>query len=165
MKWEVLCLAAAVTAGVLNSTPCLAQDMSISTGQRVFVKLTDSKHEIPGRLVSLTAETLSIDSRDGRMDVPLTRVLRVDKKVHDSLLNGAILGMLYVAACAKWWCGQGASGHDHATTSDVLLGAAVGAGVGAWWDSMFERRVTIYNGPGQAAPHSPGMALRVQLRF
>src|SRR6266545_3620062 len=165
MNRQCLCVAAVVTAGMLNGPPCAAQDLTAGKGDRVFVKLTDSKRVLEGRLLSLDAETVSIEAGDGRMDLPLTRVLRIDEQVHDSLLNGAIFGMLYVAACVKWWCGQGTSGVSHPTTRDVLLGAAIGAAAGAQWDEAFERRVTIYNGPAQAAPRSSGLALRLQLRF
>jgi hypothetical protein len=165
MRRKCFVMTVVVTIGLLNTLPCFGQDLPANTGQRVFVKLTDSKRELHGRLLSLTAETLSIESRDGRIDVPMTQVLRVEKKVRDSLLNGAIFGMVYVAACMKWWCEQGGSGHDHPTTGDVLLGVTTGAAIGAWWDSMLERRVPIYNGPAQATRHSSGMALRFQLRF
>jgi hypothetical protein len=150
------CLVAAAIA-VAMSVPCAAQD--------VRVKLTDSKRPIAGRLIRLDSETLAIQVKDGTMEIPLTRVIQVDKQVHDSLLNGAIAGMLYVAACVKWWCGQGLSGPYHPTGTDIALGAAVGAAAGARWDALFEKRETIYRGPAPAAPALPRAAVAFRVRF
>lgn len=156
-----------IVAVVFAAAPSSAQEPAANAkrGERVFVRLTDSKRELQGRLIDLGRDTVSIEVNERRMDLPLTRVLRVDQKQHDSLLNGAIFGLLYVAACAKWWCRQGLSTSAKASAGDMLGAAAVGAGVGALWDASIEKRVTIFNGPAPPAFASPSARLFLTLRF
>jgi hypothetical protein len=136
-----------------------------SPAQDVVVTLADQKKPIEGRLLNLNAQTLSIQVNEREVNLPLSRVLRVDKQVHDSVLNGAILGMLYVAACAKLWCSQGSRSSAKATALDIVGAAAVGAGVGALWDRAIERRETIFPAPGSSAQRPHRVGVRVQLRF
>ena len=70
--------------------------------------LVDAESELRGRLLRLDPQWLSIEVEKRRIDLPLHRVLKIEKKVNDTLLDGALLLGLFVAACAKWWCAQGA---------------------------------------------------------
>ena len=93
---------------------CLAQDAtpdrSTTKREKVFVTLVDAEDELHGGLLRLDSQSLSIEVEKRRVDLPLHRVLKIEKKVHDTVLDGAVLLGLFVAACAKWWCAQGASG-------------------------------------------------------
>jgi hypothetical protein len=154
----IVCVTAFIT-----SSECLAQSVPVAADEEVFVRLVDSKREVRGRLVHLDASTLSIWGRNGRVDFPLTRVARVDKKERDSLVNGAMFGLLYVGACTIWWCSQGLSTSE-TSPADVIGGAVVGAAVGALVDAAIKKRVTIYRGPaGISSP--PAASIAVTLRF
>src|SRR5262245_29066261 len=99
---------------------------------RVTVKLADSTREIRARLIDLNEQTMtirmSVPGRDpsrslGIVHIPMHNVVRIDAEDHDSVLNGAILGGLVLAACAKWW------------RRDPWIGAGVGALAGASVDA------------------------------
>jgi hypothetical protein len=141
--------------------------------ERVVVTLTGAEREVRGRLLRLDAQTLTIeiDNNDGdglparkKVDLPLTRVLQVDVVKRDSLIDGAILGAVFVAACARWWCAQGAD-RPAEIPRDVWIGAGVGALVGAGIDAALFRRTTIYRAGGSSPPLMPGASVSFRLRF
>ncbi len=78
-----------------------------------------------------------------RVDLPLHRVLKIEKKVNDTVLDGALLLGLFVAACAKWWCAQGTSSGPN-LPEDIYIGFGVGALAGAGLDSQIYRRSVIF---------------------
>ena len=55
-------------------------------------------------------------------------VRRVEIIERDSAVDGAILGGAFVAACARWWCG------DESTTNrgKILAAGLVGASLWGW---------------------------------
>lgn len=135
------------------------------TMDRVSVRVAGSAREIRGRLIHLGSHTLTLqvdNDADGgparaTIDLPIGRVLQIDREEHDPLLDGAILGAIFLAACAKWWCGQGTSG----PAPSPWLGAGLGALVGAGIDSALYGRTMIF-GPG--TPPRAGAA-RVGVTF
>ena len=141
--------------------------------ERVTVKVAGSTREIRGRLLHLDSKTLTVDvdshGGDGvaarkRLDLPLERVVRIDVEAHDSVIDGAILGAVFLAACAKWWCGQGTSSPPE-LPRDAWIGAGLGALVGASIDARFFRRTTIYQASGSAGPQPAGAGVSFRLRF
>ena len=134
---------------------------------RIAVRIAGEKGELRGRLLRLDPKSVQVEIDDSRanvgpsrrvLDIPLDRVARIDREEHDSLIDGAILGALYVAACIRWWCGQGMNQAPN-LPRDLWIGAALGAGLGAGLDSAFYHRTTIY------PPPAPRLSLRFAIRF
>jgi hypothetical protein len=137
---------------ILIATPCAAQQLptdessnKLDNMQRVFVKLTDSKQELRGRLLRLDRETLSIQVDDRKVDFPLTRVLRVERTVRDSLWNGAIAGAVWGVACTLLKCGGQAGHAPSSLPRDAFLAAGVGGLLGAGLDAAISRRAVIFD--------------------
>ena len=148
---------------------CAAQapaSPQLDAQRRVTVVFQGSKHVLRGRLVGRDANTLVIEldnpDHDGgpkrvRREIPMSLVKRVDAEHHDSVINGGILGALYLAACAKWWCGQGTSGPP----PNPWAAAALGAVVGASFDAAFYGRTPIFEAkPTTAARLGPAFGFR-----
>ena len=155
-------------AALLAAAPCLAQDATpdrITTKrEKVFVTLVDAEDELHGRLLRLDSQSLSIEVEKRQVDLPLHRVLKIEKKVHDTVLDGAVLLGLFVAACAKWWCAQGASSGPN-LPQDIFIGFGVGALVGAGLDSQLYRRSPIFTA-GEAPRGEPlRAAITFRVRF
>ena len=155
---------------LICAAPAAAQDPpTVSAGdeqtlERVWVKLTDSKKELSGRLLALDNDVVSIEikrnARVERLDLPLARVQRVRQKVRDSVVEGALLMGAYVAACQIWWCAQGLD--EAPGAGQAILGVGVGAAIGAFLDSRIYRRKTIFEatGPGSVPKASVSLTLR-----
>jgi len=134
---------------------------------RIAVRIAGENGELRGRLLRLDPKSVLMEIDDSRanvgpsrrvLDIPLDRVVRIDREEHDSLIDGAILGALYVAACVRWWCGQGMS-QPLKLPRDMWIGAALGAGLGAGLDSVLYRRTPLYPSP------PPRLSLRFAIRF
>jgi hypothetical protein len=170
MNFEGSC-AAHVLAALVAASSAWAQEPATDvpnkrdTGnQRVIVKVADTRREVRGRLLRLDSETLSLRTDHAPVHLPLDRVLRIDVIERDSLVNGAIFGAIYVAACARWWCRQGTSGPSH-IPRDILLGAGAGALAGAGIDALRNKRRTIFEAGGSTAPRPSGVGASFRLRF
>jgi hypothetical protein len=180
MTLRGLCTVYVVTA-ILTAASASAQraaaapDAPDAHGDRVSVKLAGSKGQMRGRLLHLDSQTLTIqeDRHDGdgrparkRVDLPIANVLQIDVEEHDSLIDGAIFGAIYLAACAKWWCAQGADAPAK-LPRDIYIGAGVGALVGAGLDAMLFKRSTIYKAgdPISPRPSSAGAGVSFRLKF
>lgn len=155
-------------AALLAAAPCRAQDAlpyrAATTREKVFVTLVDAEDELRGRLLRLDPQWLSIEVEKRQLDLPLHRVLKIEKKVNDTVLDGALLLGLFVAACAKWWCAQGAPSGPN-LPEDVYIGFGVGALLGAGLDSLIYRRSAIF-AAGEAPRGDPlRAAVALRIRF
>jgi hypothetical protein len=162
-----------VTCGLaltLAAAPCRAQqsmpqaaDNPDSKREKVFVQLAGSDDEIRGRLLHLDSQTLSVEVDNRKADFPLDRVLRIEKKKHDTVLDGALLFAAFLAACARWWCGQGLDS-EPSVPRDVFAAAGAGALYGAGIDWLITRRTTIFEAGGSsgALPMPAGVLVRVR---
>jgi hypothetical protein len=154
-------------AALLAAAPCLAQDAmpdrTTTKREKVFVTLVDAEDELHGRLLRLDSRSLSIEVEKRRVDLPLHRVLKIEKKVNDTVLDGALLLGLFVAACAKWWCAQGTSSGPN-LPEDIYIGFGVGALAGAGLDSQIYRRSVIFTAGEvrQSEPVRAAISLRVR---
>ena len=127
-------------------------------GEEVVVKQTTSGVELRGKLVELSAESVSMLVDGSRIDLPLERVLRVDA-THDSIVNGAVIGGALLAGLCALNCGQGLD-----STGDLpkaIAGSAMwGALAGGIIDWRRKGRVPIY-----IKPATSGSSLQVKLRL
>lgn len=129
---------------------------------RARVMLAD--REVHGRLIRFDSQTVTIEVDKRQFDLPMADVRQIDVKERDSLRNGALFGALYVAACAKWWCGQGLDGPSEGSMH-VVLGAGMGALVGAGIDALFSRRKTLYKAGVALEPRPLKGGIAFSLRF
>ena len=172
MSLKALCathaLAAIVgvaSASAQESTSQSGPEHAVGASERAIVKLAGPDREIRGRLLRLDSRVLSLQVDDRRVDLPLDQVRQVDVIRPDSLVNGAVFGALYVAACMAWWCGQGLDSSSSQGPLDVVLGVGMGALVGAGIDALFKKRTTIFTAGGPAQPQPFGAAVSFRVRF
>ena len=93
-------------------------------------------NELSGRLLRLDSQSLSIEVEERRVDMPLHRVLKIEKKVKDTVLDGALLlgtirrGVREVVVCAR------NIERPRTCPEDIYIGFGVGALAGAALDSQ-----------------------------
>jgi hypothetical protein len=135
-----------------RAAPAVTPDVE---GKTVTVRMAAQDRVVRGRLIELTRERVRVeipteggDAQPQRavIELDLARVGYIDIEEHDSLVNGAVLGALFLAACAAWWCSQGT---DEPTKlpRDAFIGAGLGALVGASIDAKFFERRRLWDGP------------------
>ena len=110
------------------------------------------------------ADTLSIEVDERKVTVPLSRVLRIEKKKHDTVLDGALVFAAFLAACARWWCAQGTDS-EPSFPRDIFLAAGAGALYGAGIDALIYRRTTIFEAGGSSGPHAMPAGVVVRVRY
>jgi hypothetical protein len=170
MPFRKLALSSILTT--ICVAPCLAQEATSAVGgkpQIVEVTLTGPEDELKGRLLSFDAETLSIEIDRKRVDLPMSRVVLLERRVPDSVWEGAILMSAFVAACSKWWCAQGAD-HEPSQPAGAIIGALVGGAVGALLDSTIHRHEVLFEAPTSPAEKAvlrrqPRPMIAVGVRF
>jgi len=96
----------------LPATPAAAGQRPQKAGaDEVTVTQSGSGEELHGRLLDLSATTLSILVEGRRVEVPIDNVLRIDAH-YDSVKNGALIGAgvmggLALVACGSLQAGNG----------------------------------------------------------
>jgi hypothetical protein len=162
---------------ILASQPTRAQAQSKDFKERdVVVQLDDRTAPVRGRLILMDNSRVVIRFPDvsgnsaalpTTTTYPIERVRYVEAAEPDSVIEGAILGALYLAACARWWCNQGASGGDGPDLpKDVLLGAGLGALVGARVDAAFKNHERLYEAPKpRSSTELPPATVAVRFTF
>jgi hypothetical protein len=146
--------------------------------QEVLVHLVGTTSAVRGRLVALDATRVTIkipDSTHEGATAPATvsysldQVRHIDEAKSDSVIGSAIVGAIFVAACARWWCqqgGDGASGIDGGGPKDLVFGAAYGALIFAGIDAAFAHHTRIYEAPiARASKSLPRAMLAARFTF
>jgi hypothetical protein len=134
----------AQVAGSFDQLPVL-----VRRGETVSV--TDvTGRTIKGRIVDLSSSGLVILVAGSRHALGHDEIQSIRKRGPDRLRNGAWLGFGIGAAIGWLLAAQGAgadSGYgDQATAlAPILIGAALGTGVGAGLDAMFDGQHVIYS--------------------
>ena len=128
-------------------------------GDEVIVKQATSGVELRGKLLDLSAGSLSMLIEGRRIELPMAQVLRIDT-TRDPLANGALIGAAVLGGLCALNCGQGLSSMDDLPKA-VLANAGWGALFGALIDWRIKGRTPIYIKPGGTS----GAALQVRLRF
>jgi hypothetical protein len=156
-----LLLAISLAAGVAQTPaaqPQNPQTLALRAGDRVVV--ADDGPPIRGRLAEVTSDWLVLESatRGKLVRMPFKAVQRIDR-IGDPLWNGTLIGagiggggalVAMARACSNSGCADTSSSLDPRIT---LLGALMGAGVGALVDALIGRPKTIYRaGVAQPAP-------------
>jgi hypothetical protein len=146
----VLVLPAAAGAQPARTFDALATQLTPADD----IWVTDaSGKETKSRLVDITSTALTIQTRAGRLDLGPGDVVRVRQRRPDPKWNGALIGAAAALAFPVWLCsnsyesGETCSENVHA----LAFIAVVGAGSGAWIDSLIKGRKVVYERPGAAA--------------
>jgi hypothetical protein len=153
------------SAAAQEATPPAKPEQLVAPSERVIVKVADPDREFRGRLLRLDSQTLSLQLDDRRVDFPVDQVLKIDVVRRDSLINGALFGALYAAACIKFWCGQGLDSPSEQGPLDVVMGVGMGALVGAGIDALFTKRTTVFRAGGSPGREPLNAALAFRVRF
>jgi hypothetical protein len=125
---------------------------SVGAGSRLRIVVEGEPRPLRARLIDWSGAAMRVqpDARvpDGVppavLSVPWASIERVEVEERDSLLEGAVLGALYFAACARWWCNQGTSASSLSPGRRTLAGAGLGVAIGAAIDASLFRRRTIF---------------------
>ncbi len=142
-----------------------AQDAAVPFSQlSKWVRLGDTVYitdaggrELAGKLIDLPDGSLRLETGQGPRDIPRANVRSVAVREHDSLRNGALIGLvagvlaggaLAASICSEDGCGGGG------VVVGVALYGAMGAGIGAGIDALTPgRKVVIYRAQsGERAP-------------
>jgi hypothetical protein len=178
MAVSLLTLSSAVSAQPLQGTAAVAGPERPSRPVRVqdvVMQLIDQAGPVRGRLLQLDGTRAVVRISNGEdnaavppsvVSFPLERVRHIDAVKADSVIEGAILGALYLAACARWWCHQGGDGDGPDLPKDVLLGAGLGALIGARIDGAIGKPPRLYEAPpSRSASALPAAMLGVRFTF
>jgi hypothetical protein len=142
--------AAALVITMLACSPAAAQTSgeripdTVKTGQKVSVIDQDGR-QIDGRVEGITEEALRVSLRKGSEEIPLSRIVRIDRP--DSLKNGALIGLgVGVGNSVIMAIAASQSEHVHwnvvvAATAFNLVGyTALGTSI----DAIFKNKRTLY---------------------
>ena len=152
----------------LIALPAWAQEPAPDRPARDVVEITLARPEedLKGRLIAFDNETLSIEIDRRQVDVPMGRVVLIEKRVRDSRWDGAVLMAAFVAACARWWCEQGLDHSSGSASARTIGGAAVGAAYGFLIDWLIHGHEVMFEAPNaNAAARRSGVGVSFAVRF
>ena len=155
-----------IAAFVLSAGPAVAQSRSddiralLKNGQRVSVTY-DQGRRFSGRIVTLTADTVTVVNRREQLKVPYSRILTIEHQ-RDGLLNGLLIGL--TAGVALGWaeaksedersnrgrgspfCGMGFLDDcsDSSSAGPLIVLGGLGMLVGGAVDALIYRERPIY---------------------
>jgi hypothetical protein len=130
-------------AGSFDQLPLL-----VRRGETVAVTDTAGR-TVRGPIVDLSSTGLVVLVAGSRRSFGHDEILRIRKRGPDRLRNGALWGLGIGAAVGWFLAAQGAgadSGYadEAAAFAPILIGAALGSGVGAGVDALFDGQQVIY---------------------
>ena len=152
-------LARGAAAQPTQPTPVVwLQEDEVRPGEKVRVTTADGQ-VVSGRLLTLTAAAITIDTRNGAQVLPANRIARF--VVKDSVRNGALIGLVAGAAAGlaggtaiNAICLNETGGCPGAMLLLTAIGALGGAGIGAGIDGLRHR--TLFDSmpqvPGEYSP-------------
>jgi hypothetical protein len=146
---------------ILAAAPAAAQltpEQARARAEKTPVLVTVPDGTWKGRLVDIDAETVTIEPRGGPLKtLPLSGVLRIEAKKHDSPADGAFVGGLVMTLWCLFVCGQGAE--SSSDVGGIVVGNAVmGMVIGGVIDARHTGIVSLYKRPPAApARKSPGV--------
>lgn len=146
--------------------------------QEVLVHLVGTTAAVRGRLVEINparvviriaGSTAEAAAPPSTISYSLAQVRHIDEAKSDGVIGSAIVGAIFVAACARWWCrqgGDGSGGIDDGGPKDLVFGAAYGALIFAGIDAALAHHTRIYEAPvSRSAKSLPGAMLVARFTF
>ena len=130
----------------------------VKEGQKVSIT-DDQGYEFNGRITAITADALTVTSKEAPpMVVPYAQIVRIDRP-HDTLANGALIGFGVGAALGFGlmaaedlescepdfgWFSDCSDPTAVGYVASTLVGGALGTAVGVAFDAMIRRDRGIY---------------------
>lgn len=164
-------LAASIPFGVcaqaLESEPATTfADLALRLPERSFVIVTDQRgRQTEGELTGVDGDTLSVETAGRAVTFTRPEVQQVQRKVPDSFLNGALIGLAIGTAGPLIVCTSIGDSSETAgcVTGSLGFGGLSGFVIGAIVDRLHTRKVTLFrsaNGRPGAVTISPVMGRR-----
>lgn len=85
---------------------------------------------LKGRLVEATDDALTLRVRDALQTLPSTQVIRIYRLDRDSMTNGILLGLAIGSGVGTAWGALAGAGHDIRAAYAVPWGLLIGAAAG-----------------------------------
>jgi hypothetical protein len=149
-------------------------ELSRHLGRSDEVWITDATgKETKSRIVTISASMLTVNTKQGPLDLQTGDIVRVRQRRPDPIWNGILIGALAGASYPLWYFSRmyetGESLREN--VDSVGVGAVTGACVGAWIDRRIRGKKTIYErSGGRAMLITPdlsggGVGVHVSFRF
>jgi hypothetical protein len=141
--------AAAVLVALALPAPARAQDAGgqisgvVKIGERVTI-VDDVGRKAEGRVESSSDEAIRLSMRGRTEDIPVARIIRIDKP--DSVKNGALIGLglgLGSGIIGSVATGQGSS-RGGVLVASMISNTMVWTALGTAVDAMIDNRRTLY---------------------
>lgn len=129
-------------------------ELSRHLGRSDEVWITDATgKETKSRIVTISASMLTVNTKQGPLDLQAGDIVRVRQKRPDPIWNGILIGALAGAAYPLWYFSRMyETGESLGENVDgVGVGAVTGACLGAWIDRRIKGKKTIYERAGGRA--------------
>lgn len=139
-----------VALALTLSTPAYSQDVPLASGSSVRVHTVSTDEVLHGVVVESTNDRLTLRVNEHRVEIPMSDVRRLELEVHDSLMNGTLIGAAVLGAICVLICGQGLDSSDDMGPV-VLTNAVLGGAIGAIVDWRMNAHMIIYERPGGAS--------------
>lgn len=110
--------------------PACAQELPVRSGETVRVRTISTGEVLRGVVLVNQDGVISLRVNGRRVEVPVDDVRRLDLEVHDSLVNGTLIGAAVLGVMCVLTCGQGLDSSDdvgQAVLTNAMLGGAIGA--------------------------------------
>ena len=155
-------IALVLAAATLTASFAEAQSLSfgrlalqLNQGDRITVTGRDGQ-ELRGRIVDLSSSTLSLQTGESRHDLTGGDISVIRRQEHDSLKNGAAIGLASGVAFAVWLFGKDGKLHQagFVLPASFLYGSA-GMAIGMGLDSLHQGSRVVY----RAAPSDRRLAV------
>ena len=130
--------------------PARAQELPVHGGETVRVHTISTGEVLHGAVLVNQDGAMSVRVDGRRVDVPVDDVRRLDLEVHDSLMNGTLIGAAVLGVMSVLICGQGLDSSDD-VGQVVLTNAVLGGSIGAFVDWRIDAHRIIYERPGGAS--------------
>lgn len=132
LGFESVAIALALTA----ATPAAqADDLRIRPGQEVWIGRTGGR-TLHGRVEDITPDAVTVANAQ-RTSIPITEIAQI--RVRDRLWEGAIAGAA-VGSIAGYYA-PGRCDDGECIAGPIILYGAIGAGIGAFVDSLIHKRI------------------------
>jgi hypothetical protein len=130
--------------------PACAQELPVRSGETVRVRTISTGEVLRGVVLVNQDGVISLRVNGRHVEVPVDDVRRLDLEVHDSLVNGTLIGAAVLGVMCVLTCGQGLDSSDD-VGQVVLVNAVLGGAIGAFVDWRMNTHRVVYVRPAGAS--------------